>query len=431
MTAVPNPLVAAREDSTGAIDGSWIAEDIGTLVAGFRSGSWIDASIGGFAASMDALSVITDPLGSLVSMGLAWLMEHVEPLSDALDWLAGDPDQITAYGQTWSNVSAAAKESAADLRDAVARQTAGWTGAAADGYRGHAEIQRAAMLGIAEAAAGIAEIVRGAGLVVSLVRQLVRDLIAEFVSVLAVRIWEWLAEEGLTLGLATPLVVSQVGTLVGRWMAKIARLLHGLVASLRRLMPMLQKLGRLIDSLKDLLRRLLGRPGTAATDPGYWTKAFGGHSTRPRNRSDYEREERWAEAAYDAIRQHADADTIAANLRDAERLDGSRGFSREEIEQIRQHVFFEEHPLADYDGGVVHQRYDASPDMAEAWLRLRRGRPLPEDVALLEHELAESRYYRDNPGATYQEAHRAANGVSNWERQIPDPTFEDYAEPWG
>jgi uncharacterized protein YukE len=427
----PNPLVAPRQDSTGWDDGIWIVEDLSTVMAGFRSGSWIDTSIGGFAASMDALAVVTDPLGSLVSMGLAWLMEHVKPLSDALDWLAGDPDQIAAYGQTWLNVSTAARTSATDLGTAVDRQTAGWTGEAGEAYRNHAAIQQTALTGIAEAAAGISQLVHGAGLVVALVREMVRDLIAEFVSVLAVRIWEWLAEAGLTLGLATPLVISQVAALVGRWVGKIARLLNGLISSLRKLMPIIQRLGRLIESLKDLLRRLRRRPGTSAADPDYWTRAYGGHSTRPRNRANYEREERWAEGAYDAIRQEAGADAIARHLRDAERVDGSRGFSSDEIEQIRQHIFFEEHPLADYDGGVVHQRYDASPDMAEAWLRLRSGRQLPEDVALLEHELAESRYYRENPGAIYQDAHAAANTVSNWERQIPEPTFEDYAEPWG
>lgn len=121
---------------------------------------------------------------------------------------------------------------------------------------------------------------------------------------------------------------------------------------------------------------------------------------------------------------------IAGSLGDVERLNGSTGFSPEEIERIRQHVLFEEHPLSDYDGGVVHQRYDASADMAEAWLRLRSGNPRPEDIALLEHELAEARYYDSHPGATYEEAHRAANAVSNWQNQTSDPTYEDYSEPW-
>jgi hypothetical protein len=68
--------------------------------------------------------------------------------------------------------------------------------------------------------------------------------------------------------------------------------------------------------------------------------------------------------------------------------------------------------------------------MADAWLRLRSGRQLPADIALLEHELAESRYYREHPGSTYREAHDAANRVSNWQGQVPAPTREDYMDPW-
>jgi hypothetical protein len=425
-----NPLVAARQDSTAWSSGIWLVEDVAALVDGVCSGSWIDASIGGFAASMDALAVVTDPLGALVSMGVAWLIEHCKPLSDALDWLAGDPDQIQAYARTWANVAGAVASAAADLATA-GRGVGGWTGAAGDAYRGHSAAQCDALRGIAAAATGIGQIVEGAGLVVALVRELVRDLIADFVSVLAVRVWEWLAEEGLTLGLATPLVVSQVSALVGRWAAKITRLLSALVASLRRLAPVLRRLDELIRSLKDLLRRLARRPDVSPGDPDYWPRVHGGHATRPRNPLDYLRQEQWAGQAYDDIRAHPDADVIAGHVNDARRPDGSVGFTATEVEQIRQHIFFEAHPLSDDQGGIVHQRYDPSPDMAEAWLRLRSGRHRPEDIALLEHELAESRYYRDHPGSTYQEAHVAANQVSNWQNQVPEPTYEDYSEPWG
>nr|BFE75707.1 hypothetical protein GCM10020092_090080 [Actinoplanes digitatis] len=88
------------------------------------------------------------------------------------------------------------------------------------------------------------------------------------------------------------------------------------------------------------------------------------------------------------------------------------------------------HPLSDYGGGVVHRRYDASPDIAEAWLRLRSGRVQPEDIVLLEHELAEVRYYDAHPGATYEEAHREANRVSDWQNRVPAPTYEDYLRSW-
>ena len=225
-------------------------------------------------------------------------------------------------------------------------------------------------------------------------------------------------------------MVEQVTTTVAAWGAKIAQWLRGLLASLRRLIPKMHQLGDLIDKLKQLLNRLRGdarQPGSRA--PG-GQRVHGGHSTRPRG-FDYSRLERWANEAYERIRMHDDTDLIAAHLRDAPRLAGSRGFSPDEIRQVRNHVFFEEHPLDDYAGGVVHQRYEASPDMAEAWVRLHRGEPLPEDYVLLEHELAEFRYYRHHPGSTYREAHIAANQIANWERIMPDPTHEDYTNIGG
>lgn len=251
----PSPLIAPRRDSTAWFGGIYLAEDIDVLMTGYRSGGWIDTAIGGFAASMDALAFVTDPLGQLVAWGVGWLIEHVKPLSDALDELAGDPDQITAYAQTWRNIAKATAEAGSSYGGMADRQVAEWMGAAADGYRRNSGRHRAALAALTRAAEAMAEITHGAGLLVAMVRGLVRDLVAEFVSVLAVRLWEWLAEEGLTLGLATPWVVTQVTTLAGKWVARITRLLHGLVESLRRLAPLLRRLRQLIAELKALLRR--------------------------------------------------------------------------------------------------------------------------------------------------------------------------------
>jgi hypothetical protein len=263
VSDVANPLIAERLDSTRAFSGIFIAEDIDALIAGYTGGGWIDTAIGGFATSMDTLAAVTDPLGQLAAWGVGWLIEHVKPLSDALDELAGDPGQIAAYAQTWRNVATAVTGAGGDLSDAIGRQVADWTGTASDAYRHHAGEHQAVLAALARAGDAMAEITAGAGLLVAMVRALVRDLIAEFVSVLAVRLWEWLAEAGLTLGLATPWVITQVTALAGKWVARIARVLNGLIASLRRLVPMLRRLDDLIRSLQDLLRRLARRQGGA------------------------------------------------------------------------------------------------------------------------------------------------------------------------
>ncbi|MCZ7437701.1 WXG100 family type VII secretion target [Micromonospora sp. WMMC241] len=417
-----NPLVAGAADTgPSAWAGIWICEDIELIAQGVRTGSWIDGGLGVVSAGLDALAIVSDPVSALLQYGIAWLVEHVKPLSEALDWLAGDPAEITAHAQTWRNVAASLREDAADLAHAVRTEVAGWTGVAGAGYRSWAGEQQQAVIGLAQGAEALAAITEGAAGLVAAVRLLVRDAVAACVSRLIVYATELVASAGL----ATPLVVEQVTTTVASWAARIARLLRGLLASLRRLMPEVRRLGELIERLKQALSRLTDSSPRSPHNPV--DGVHGGHTSRPRNLSDYERQEGWAKDAYAAIRQQDDAGTIAANLTDAPRLDGSRGFSPAEIEQIRRHVFFEEHPMDDYAGGIIRQQYDPSAPMAEAWLRLRRGDPLPEDFRLLEHELAESRYYLANPHADYREAHLAANRISNWEDSIPDPTFEDYS----
>ncbi|MDG4757445.1 hypothetical protein [Micromonospora sp. WMMD710] len=96
-----NPLIAtASGPSPSAWAGIWICEDIELITQGIRNGSWIDGSLGVVSAGLDALALVSDPVGALLQYGIAWLIEHVKPLSEALDWLAGNPAEITAHAQT-------------------------------------------------------------------------------------------------------------------------------------------------------------------------------------------------------------------------------------------------------------------------------------------------------------------------------------------
>jgi len=256
-----NPLVVAKGGGeVNSWSGVYLAEDIQLLHQGVKSGSWVDLTLGGVGAALDTLGLITDPLGTLVSWGVAWLLDHVKPLKEALDQLAGDPAQISANAQTWRNVADQMKFAAGDYRTAVSRQTAAWAGPAGDAYRTQSQEHEGGMSALSEAAETMASIVEGSGMLVALVRTLVRDAIAEFVSILAVRLWEWLAEEGLTLGLGTPWVIAQVSSLVGKWVNKIKNFLKGLLNSLRRLREVLGKLRTLVENIMRKLR-MHGRVG--------------------------------------------------------------------------------------------------------------------------------------------------------------------------
>ncbi|MEO3927827.1 hypothetical protein ABGB07_28750 [Micromonosporaceae bacterium B7E4] len=161
-----------------------------------------------------------------------------------------------------------------------------------------------------------------------------------------------------------------------------------------------------------------------------------GGSIRPRDVFDMTAQNRWAAHAYDRFRSDpTDVAQIAENLAQVPREDGSAGFSAAEIQQVKEHLFVNEHLLNVYDdnGDVVGHRtgrFDPDADIAEAWVRLRRAEPLPQDVLLLEHELRELRYAAEHPEATYAEAHAHANERFNWERNIPERTGEDL-DGWG
>ncbi|BCJ56130.1 hypothetical protein Asp14428_76050 [Actinoplanes sp. NBRC 14428] len=251
-----DPLVARATSSTTWYTGLGPAEDAAQISAGIRDNSWVDGTLGGVGGTLDLLGTVIDPLGSLVSWGVSWLMEHVKPLKEALDWLAGNPDEVAAHAMTWQNVAAFADETGRSYADALRAQLSEWQGASGEAYRAHAADQVSAIDGISTAAGAISYAVEGAGLLVGLVRGIVRDLIAQFVATLAARLPQWLAEEGLTLGLATPVVIGQVSALVAKWVNRIQEFIRALLASLRRLRGKLGDLSGLMASLKDLLRRL-------------------------------------------------------------------------------------------------------------------------------------------------------------------------------
>ncbi|NMO57583.1 hypothetical protein HH310_41260 [Actinoplanes sp. TBRC 11911] len=249
-----NPLVAPPvETPIESWSGLWIAEDIDLIYSGVKNDSWVDGTLGVTGAGLDALAVISDPVGVLLQYGVAWLIEHVRPLSEALDWLAGDPGQIAASAQTWRNIAADLNLQADDINHAVRFDLSDWNGEASDQYGGWSSQQQQALGALARASETMAAITEGAGFLIAAVRLLVRDANATLVSRLVV----YAAEEVATLGLATPLVVEQALTLIGSWTAKIARWLRALLHSLRNLLPAIRRVGELLEEIKTILNRLL------------------------------------------------------------------------------------------------------------------------------------------------------------------------------
>ncbi len=263
-----NPLVAdAKKDpdgpgafTAGNGDYGWaggigIAESSMDAFNGIKDGDWVSGGLGVLSLAGEIAGAAIDPFGYLMSSVASFLMEHVQPLKDMLDSVAGNPPVIQSYADTWGNVSKALGERKTDFDNAVKNGTTGWTGAGADAYRKFATEHSDALSGAATVAGAISTVTMIMGQVVSFVRETVRQLIADLIG----KLISWVMEEVFSLGFGTPVVVAQASAAIAKWGKKIGELLKKLTDTIRRVSPLLSKLVDLFEKIAKVFGKVLGK----------------------------------------------------------------------------------------------------------------------------------------------------------------------------
>ncbi|MDT7729309.1 MAG: hypothetical protein QOI21_5885 [Actinomycetota bacterium] len=255
--SVGNPLVADVKSSTEAYSGVSLLETAHDLKSAIETGDWASVAMGSVGTALDALSMAMDPFGAALAAGVGWLIEHVGPLKEALDALAGDPDQIRANSETWANIATELGGVGQDLTAMVNNDTVSWTGVAADAYRQRAA-DTVALLGSAkEGSEGASSGVKTAGEVVAAVRSLVRDIIAELIG----HMISWALQVVFTLGIGLAWVVPQVVAAVAKTAAHIADITGKLIKALKALIPLLTKAGDLFADAARALKNVKAGKG--------------------------------------------------------------------------------------------------------------------------------------------------------------------------
>ncbi|MEU5694089.1 hypothetical protein [Actinosynnema sp. NPDC020468] len=270
-----NPLVAASPAESGSFftagtgDNGWatgfsLAESAMDTFNGIKDGDWITAGLGVVGLAADAAAMAVDPFGTLMSSVASFLMEHMQPLKEMLDWLAGNPPVIESYSTTWGNVATELGKISEDYGNAVKSGTQGWTGPAAELYLKNSRVHGDALAGAASAAGTVGTVVGLMGMVVAFVRELVRDLIADLVG----KLIAWVLETVFSLGFGTPVVVAQAITAISKWAAKIAKVIQDLLDTIKRVSPMLKRLVEIFEKIMKVVGKLAGKAtGLDVLDP--------------------------------------------------------------------------------------------------------------------------------------------------------------------
>jgi hypothetical protein len=249
---VSDTLVVGPLDTTSPVAGTHLVESLVDLSTSIRSESWLDATLNGAAAVMDAAAAVMDPIGSLISAGLGWLMEHLEPLKGWLDDLTGDAGAVLGFAATWDNIAAELDLAAGDYTRVLRHDVGAMTGHGVQAYLAHADGVTGNLRGLTSASSAVAAALRTASTVVQTVRELVRDALADLVGAAI----SWGLQVAVTAGLGTPWVAAQVATRVSSLVARVG----GKVTAVVRSMTSLRGLVSELDGVLAGLARLLVRP---------------------------------------------------------------------------------------------------------------------------------------------------------------------------
>ena len=100
---------------------------------------------------------------------------------------------------------------------------------------------------------------------------------------------------------------------------------------------------------------------------------------------------------------------ICHRTTDVTRIANNTQFKESAVEEIKQHMFFKKHRLAD----GTYRRFDSDFEQAQAWDRLIQGNGTEADIVMLKHEYVELSQMRMKD-LCYEEAHAIANKKHNW-----------------
>lgn len=199
--------------------------------------------------TLEVLNLVSNPAGALLSYGVGWLVEHVQALSEPLDWLAGRPEVISSQAEAWGGIAQGVRAVRQDYARAVGSELTGWHGAAAQAYRARAGDIDQLLNAASVAAEGIQVAVTMSGMVVAAVRDQIREKITELVGYLI----SYAAELACSAGLATPVVAEQAMTLIARYATEIAELVRKLLRTVKALLPLLRHLDEVLGALQHAL----------------------------------------------------------------------------------------------------------------------------------------------------------------------------------
>jgi hypothetical protein len=264
-----NDLVAPEVDRPLSTEGSGLldsavqwANSVDDLHADLTGDNWIDFALSTGVLTIDAVATYSDPIGSLISAGLGFVLEHIKPFSDWFDELAGDPEAVAAFAATWRNIGHEVGNIRFGLDADRESRMASMEGPGVRAYTRQSKALALKLHVLYKGSTGAADAYEALSELVDLVHDLIRDCLCDIIG----SVISYATELILTLGAATPLVIQQASTRVAALSAKVGPQVSGVVTSGRSLAEKLDDLRSIVDQMPRWFRE--GAPAVPLSPTG-------------------------------------------------------------------------------------------------------------------------------------------------------------------
>ena len=222
-------------------------EDGADLKEAFESKSWVAGGLATAATAADAAAAAIDPLGEALSAGVGWVIEHLSPLKDWLNELAGDSDAVAAAASTWTNIATKLNSCASDLDKVRSSRLAGQESLAVATFK-TLQAGSASHLRMTGGVAGaISSGLTVASMIVRMVHDMVRDAIADIIGKLTSKA----IITAVSLGTASGWAIASLSADVSSWATRLSKEVTDVVTSAKNLKGLLSKANRLLDDVGE------------------------------------------------------------------------------------------------------------------------------------------------------------------------------------
>ncbi len=211
--------------------------------------------------AMEAGMAVLDPVGWLVSNGLNMVLHLVTPLQDALHMVSGDGPALSTASDDFAAIGGGLVEYAGEFVRVADEALADWQGEASDTARKALADFAQGIEGVATSAGSVAEILKTSSMLMTIVEEVVKAIITEFVTWL---IWIWvpaLASSVVSLG-------SSVAAAMSASVAKAA-------STFSRVTSKMGKLGTLLEKILEFFRKFGSKMVTLGEKLGVTPKNYG------------------------------------------------------------------------------------------------------------------------------------------------------------